>query len=219
MSDRLVRLAPLCGVVFAALVIAAIFTSGSTPEGNASVAKVLTYYAAHRSGIEASSILIAFAFVFLVLFAGSLRAHLRRSAAAEGAATVSLVGAVVMAVGALTVAAIEHGLAEHLRDLTPAGAQTASFLSNELFVVVIAGGFLFALPGGIAILRAASLPRWLGWVGMVLGIFFLIPFLIFPALIGTLAWTVALSVIVYRCGGSALPSAPESPGSPTAAGV
>ncbi len=98
----------------------------------------------------------AFAFLFLVLFAGSLRAYLRRTPAAEGLAAVSLAGAGVMAVGALTVTGIEYGLAHHLRDLSPASAQTLSFLSNELFLVVIVGGFLFALPSGLAILRGCA---------------------------------------------------------------
>jgi hypothetical protein len=61
-----------------------------------------------------------------------------------------------MAVGALAVTSIGYGRAHHLRDLGPSTAQTLSFLSNELFLVVIAGGFLFDLPAGLAILRGAQ---------------------------------------------------------------
>jgi hypothetical protein len=63
MPDRLSRLAPLTGVVFGALTVAAIFSGGETPDANASVAKVLTYYGSHRSGVETSAIQIAFAFL------------------------------------------------------------------------------------------------------------------------------------------------------------
>ncbi len=197
MSDRLSRLAPLSGAVFFVLTVAAIFSGGETPDANASVAKVLSYYATHRSEVETSAILIAFAFLFLVLFAASLRSYLRRTPAAEGLAALALAGAGVMAAGALIVTSIEYGLAHHLRDLGPASAQTLSFLSNELFLVVIAGGFLFALPAGLAILRGAQLPKWLGWVAIVLGICFVIPPAIFPALLGTLLWSAIVSVLVY----------------------
>ena len=197
MSDRLSRCAPLTGVVFFILTLIAILTGGETPEANASVAKVLSYYSTHRSEVETSAILIAFAFLFLVLFAASLRSYLRRTPEAEGLAALSLAGAVIMAVGAFAVTSIEYGLAHNLHVLGPSSAQTLSFLSNELFLVVIAGGFLFALPAGLAILRGAQLPKWLGWVAIVLGIFFVIPPLIFPALLGTLLWSLIASVMIY----------------------
>ncbi len=212
MPDRLSRFAPLTGAVFFVLTLAAIFTGGETPNANASVAKVVAYYASHRSAVETSAILIALAFLFLVLFAGSLRSYLRRTPGAEGLAALSLAGAVVMAVGALIVTGIEYGLAHHLRDLTPATTQTLSFLSNELFLVVIGGGLLFALPSGLAILRGAELPKWLGWVGVVLGIFFVIPFLIFPALLGTLVWTAIVSVLIYLRSGPASAAPAAAPG-------
>ena len=217
MSDRLSRLAPLSGVVFFALTLAAIFTGGETPNADASAAKVIAYYASHRSAVETSAILIALAFLFLVLFAGSLRSYLRRTPAAEGLAALSLAGAVVMAVGALIVTGIEYGLAHNLSDLTPVSAQTLSFLSNELFLVVIGGGLLFALPSGLAILRGAELPKWLGWVAVALGIFFVIPFLIFPALLGTLVWTAIVSVMIYLRSGPASAEPAAAPGAPGAA--
>lgn len=112
--------------------------------------------------------------------------------------------------GNLSVTSIEYGLAHHLRDLGPSTAQTLSFLSNELFLVVIAGGFLFALSAGLAILRGGQLPKWLGWVAVVLGVFFVIPPLIFPALLGTLLWSLIVSAMFY------MRSAP-SPAAPSVA--
>ncbi len=218
MSDRLGRFAPLTGVVFFLLTVAAIFTGGETPNANSSAAKVIAYYASHRSAVETSAILIALAFLFLVLFAGSLRSFLRRTPATEGLAALSLAGAVVMAVGALIVTGIEYGLAHNLGHLTPASAQALSFLSNELFLVVIGGGLLFALPSGLAILRGAGLPRWLGWLGVVLGIFFVIPFLIFPALLGTLIWTAIVSVLIYLRSSPPSAEPAAAPGAPGASG-
>jgi hypothetical protein len=61
MSDRLSRLAPLTGVIFAVLIVVAIISSGGeTPDANASPAKVIAYYGTHRSEVETSAILFTF---------------------------------------------------------------------------------------------------------------------------------------------------------------
>src|ERR1700730_14020614 len=166
MSDRLSRLAPLTGVIFAVVVVVSIFSGGETPNADASPAKVIAYYGSHRSEVETTSILFAIAFLFLVLFAGSLRSYLRRTAAAEGLAAIVLAGAVLMAAGALITTAAEYGLAHNLSGLTPATAQTMNLISNEFFLPIIGGAFLLAVAGGLAILRGAPLPRWLGWVAI-----------------------------------------------------
>lgn len=213
MSDRLSRLAPLTGVLFAVVLVVGVFTSGETPDGNASPAKVIAYYGSHRSDIEASAIVFVFAFLFLVLFAGSLRSYLRRTAAAEGLSALVLAGAVLMAAGAVTGSAVEYGLAHHLSRVGPATAQTMNLLSNELFLPVIVGAFLLAVPSGLAILRGARLPNWLGWVAIVLGIAALIPPASFPSLLGFVIWSVIVSILMYRRTGPATSALPtDAPG-------
>jgi len=208
MSDRLSRLAPLTGVLFAVLTVVAIFTGGETPDANASSAKVIAYYGAHRSGVETSAILFALAFLVLVLFAGSLRSYLCRTATAEGLAAIVLAGAVIMAVGAMTGGGVEYGLAHNLSRLTPATAQTLNLLTNELFLPIIGGAFLFAIASGLAILRGAQLPKWLGWVAIVMGIAVLIPPVSFPVLLVFVIWSVVVSIMIYLRTGPATSTPP-----------
>lgn len=208
MPDRLSRLAPLTGVVFAVLVVVAIVTGGETPDANASPAKVIAYYGSHRSEIETSSILFALAFLVLVLFAGALRSYMRRTPAAEGLASIVLAGGVLMAAGVLIGTSVEYGLAHNLNRLTPASAQTMNVLGNEMFLPVIGGAFLFAIASGLAILRGVSLPRWLGWVSIVLAIAVLIPPLSFPALLVFTIWSVIVSILIYRRTGPAASALP-----------
>jgi hypothetical protein len=217
MPDRLSRLAPLTGVVFAVLVVVAIVTGGETPDANASPAKVIAYYGTHRSEVETSSILFALAFLFVVLFAGALRSYMRRTPAAEGLASIVLAGGVLMAAGVLIGTSVEYGLAHNLNQLTPATAQTMNVLGNEIFLPVIGGAFLFAIAGGLAILRGVHLPRWLGWVSIVLAIVVLIPPLSFPALGVFAIWSVIVSILIYRRTGPAA-SAPiaDTAGAPGA---
>ena len=204
MSDRWGRFAPLTGVLFAALVIGAVFTSGEeTPKANASVAKVVAYYAKNRSEVETSGILFALAFLVLVLFAGALRSYLRRTGAADGLGALVLAGGILMAAGALTGTGLEYGIAHNLQHLTPQAAQTLNFISQELFLPLLAGAFILAICSGLAILGGAALPQWLGWVAIVLAIVVLIPPASFPALIGFVVWSIIVSILMYqRSGGS-----------------
>ena len=198
MSGRLSRLAPLTGVLFGVLVVVAVVTNNSeTPEVSASTAKVVSYYSEHRSEIETSSILFAVAFLVLVLFAGALRSYLRRTAAADGLGTLVLAGAVLMATGTLPGTGLEYAVAHNLHNLSPEAAKTLSFISQELFLPVLAGGFIFGVCSGLAILRGAALPKWLGWVAIVIGIAVLIPPASFPALLAFLIWSIIVSILMY----------------------
>jgi hypothetical protein len=192
------RLVQLTGVVFAVLVVVAVASgSGETPGGDASPTKVIAYYARHRSAIETSSILLVLAFVFEVLWAGSLLAFLRRSSEARALGPLVLAGAVLMAAGAATIGGLEYGLAHQIYHLQPQAAQTVSFLSNELFLALLIGITVFGLTSGIAILRSALLPSWLGWTAVVFGAAALVPPAAYLALIAFVLWTATASALLY----------------------
>ena len=212
MSDRWGRLAPLTGVLFGVIVVVAVLTSGpETPKTSASAAKVVAYYTEHRSEVETSAILFAIAFLVLVLFAGALRSYLRRTAAAEGLGALVLAGAVLMAAGALAGTGIEYGLAHNLHDVSAETAKTLNFVSSELFLPVLAGGFLFGVCSGLAILRGAALPKWLGWVAIVIGVAVLVPPASFPALLAFVIWSIVIAILMYlRSGGSKAAASPPA---------
>ncbi len=215
MTDRWSRLAPLTGIVFAVLTVIAVITGGETPNADARPAKVIAYYSTHASKVETSSILIALAFLALVLFGGALRSYLRRTPGAEGLSALVLAGTVLMAVGVFSTASIEYSLAHELGHFGPEVAQTLSVLSNELFLPILAGAFVFGVCAGIAILRGAALPKWLGWVIIVLGIVTLFPPIGFFALFGFVIWVVIVSILMYlRMGAPADTSAPAAVSQP-----
>jgi hypothetical protein len=197
MTDHWNQRAPLTGVLFAVLVAASVVANNSyTPKASASAAKVVSFYTEHHSAVETSGILIAFAYLVLVLYAGALRAYLRRTA--ESLGTLVLAGGVMMATGGLLCAGIEYGLAYNLRNLSPEAIKTLNFVSTELFLPVQAGEFVFGVCGGLAILRGAALPKWLGWVAIVIGVVVLIPSASFYALLTFAIWSIVVSILVYR---------------------
>jgi hypothetical protein len=199
MSDRWGRLAPLTGVLFAVLTVAAIVAnSGESPKASAGPLKVFAYYAKHRSGVQTSAILFALAFLVLMLFAGALRSYLRRTPAAEGLGALVLAGAVLMAAGALVGGGVEYGLAHNIHSLGLEEARTLNLLSDELFLPILAGGFVFGVCAGIAILRGAALPTWLGWAAIVIGIVTIVPPASMFALLAFIVWTVVVAILMYR---------------------
>jgi len=201
MQTRWSRYASLTGVAFFVIVLVALITGGGeTPDGNARPLVVISYYSVHRSEIELSSVLLVFAALFLVLWTASLRSYLRREPAAEGPSALALAGGAMAGIGATILASLEYGLAHELGHLGPQSAQTLNLLDNVLFLPFVLGILLLALGGGVAIVRSGLLPRWLGWVGVVVAILAAIPPIGFAALLAFVLWTLVTSVLVYlRC--------------------
>lgn len=212
MTDRWSRLAPLTGVLFAVLAVAAVFANSSeSPEASGSALKVVAYYTKHRSEVQTSSILFALAFLVIVLFAGALRSYLRRTPGAEGLGALVLAGGVLMAAGALTGSGLEYGLAHNIHSLGLEEARTLNFVSDELFLALLAGGFVFGVCAGIAILRGAALPKWLGWAAIVIGIVTIVPPASMVALLAFLVWTIVVSILMYMRLGAPAEMAASAP--------
>jgi hypothetical protein len=208
MSDRLSRITtPLTGVLFVGLTLATIFIGASnTPDSNWSGTRVIAFYEAHRHNQRVSDVIAAVAFLFLVFFAASLRSYLRRAERAEAASTLSLVGAALFAVGFVIASGFDYALADVPSHLAPAAAQALNVASNDVWLLVPIGGCAFSIANGVAILRGAPLPKWLGWVAIVIGIAAVTPALFF-ALFALLVWTLIVSVLIYLRSGTSSPAA------------
>jgi hypothetical protein len=186
-------------VIFAGLAAAgtAVGTSWSndTPSSNTSGAQVIAFYEAHRSGQRTGDILVALAFVFFLFFVGSLRAHLRQARAAEPLSAVMLAGAVVFTIGMTLLAGLDFALADVPHDLSAAAAQALNVLNNDLVFPSLVGLAVFGLASGLAILRGAPLPRWLGWVAIAIGIAAVTPATPLARL-AIAIWTIIVSVLI-----------------------
>jgi len=69
------------------------------PASDASGKAIIAFYAAHQADQRAATVLLAFAFIFVLFFAGSLRDYLRSTPAGESLASIALAGAAVLLVG------------------------------------------------------------------------------------------------------------------------
>jgi hypothetical protein len=198
MNQRLSRLAPLLGVVFVVCLAGAI-VGPSTPDVNASSAKVISFYGKHRGALKAQAYFLGFGGLFLVAFFGSMTSYLRRMGS-DALARVALAGAVIMAVGLCLGGTMNVLLTHKSVTMTPSTAQTLNLLNNDMpFILLVVGLGLVAFATGIAVLSTKAMPAWQGWVALVIGLVAVAggPLAWF-ALMASGLWVLALSITLYR---------------------
>ncbi|MGH2748048.1 MAG: hypothetical protein ACRDKB_09015 [Actinomycetota bacterium] len=193
-------MAALTGVVFVVLLVVSFIVSGETPEADASSQEIISFYSENEAEITVSSILFGLGAVFFLFFNGTLRSVLR--SAEGGTGTLSAVvyaGGVVATVGMLIFAGLGFTLGDTAGELEPAAAQALNALSSDFFLPLAGGIATFLFAAGLVTIRTGALPRWLGWVAIVLAIveFSPIGFFVFLA---TLLWVLVVSILLVLGG-------------------
>ncbi len=167
------RLAALTGVAFLLLAIISIAVGGGEPPDptDDSAQEIIDFYVDKEDGVWIGAILQTLAAAALVFYGGYLRKVLH---AAEGAghtlSYVVLAGATILATGLALDATINIALVETVDDIEPSAVQALSALWSNDFLVFALGGFVFILSAGLSIVRHGALPKWLGWVAIVIGV-------------------------------------------------
>ena len=191
------KLAPLTGVVFFVVLLAGVLT-GDNLSSTDSGAKVIAYYTAHRSRLQASALLIGLAVFVGVVFYGLLRDYLRRSEGVRGLTATAFGGVLLFAASGCLGAGCTLALADSPSRLTPVSAQTLNLIKTDGNSVFSSAGIavlLFAY--GLAIVRSGLLPKWLGWVAFPFVILALFPPTGFIAFIAAGLWTLIVSIVLY----------------------
>lgn len=195
MSHRWARLAPLTGVIAVVLAVLAEVLADGTPSEDAPGDEVIAFFTDNHSSQTAAGSLMLIAAVFLVFFAGALRLILRRGEAHGGLSTIAFAGGVMTAIGYMLSAGFYLTLAEVSDSLEPGAAQALTAM-NEMSSFPFLGGLAtLLLASGIAIVRGAPIPNWLGWVAIVLGIFGVTPLGFVAVLVGPI-WIVTASIVL-----------------------
>ncbi len=144
----------------------------------------------------AGAILAAYAAMLFVFFAGVLRRVLRDAEGAGGVlSAVSFGGALIFATGVAIDSTLSFALADAADKLQPASVQTLTALFNNDFLVFITGLAIFLLATGISIVRHAALPKWIGWIAIVLGVLAITP-IGFVAFLASGLLVLAMSVVM-----------------------
>jgi len=151
------------------LLVAVLWPSG--PNSNASGASVATYYADHDTSQNIMAYLFAAAAVLIVVFGAVLYSRLLPGSKSRGLITVGFSGAVMVAVGAVLAAGTTISLTDAPTAISPAANQALNVASSDVPTIPILVGLILFMAGyGIAIVCGDVLPRWVGWVAIVLAV-------------------------------------------------
>lgn len=191
MERWLNRWAPLTGVVGAILLFFAFFAGGNTPNANASPASVISFFVRNGSTAKTLGLIGTFAMIFFVFFAVALAGRMRGGSAwlANG----MIAGAVFGAVGVAALFSVQFVLGDNARYLNAGSASALNLLNNDLFLPAAAGMCVFGIVGGLAVAASRLLPRWMGWVLVVIGACCASPLLFF-ALLVIAAWMLVAGI-------------------------
>jgi len=190
------RIAALTGVAFVVVAIVAGLIGGDPPSADEPVQEIIDHYADNETSIQIGAFVAAAAMVLLVFFGAYLRSVL---SAAEGRGGIlpalTLVGAAIVAVGFAIDLTITVALTEAVEDIEPAAVQALQALWDNDFVPIALGILVFLIATGLSIIRYGALPKWLGWVALVLAAIGFTP-LGFIAFLGTGIWIAIVSVML-----------------------
>jgi hypothetical protein len=204
-TGRLERLAPLAGVVFTVVFAVGFLISGDTPDSDATGEEVIKHYD-DDAKVLAGFLLIMFASLMFMFFAGVLRRHLAASGP-DWLAPVVFGGAVIYVVGLSIFALSQFALVEAADNKQAAVAETLNVIDNTNFATVGFGLVIILFASAWHILASRSLPVWLGWTALVLGVLGFagplgfVSFLLFPF------WVVAVAIVLFRRTGTVGPPA------------
>jgi hypothetical protein len=192
------QLAPLTGVVFVLLSLAA-FLTGSSLDDNASGAKVIAYYAAHVDRLRVSPVLTGIAIVVGIYFFGVFRDYLRHDEGVRGLTATAYGGVILFASSLCLASGANGGLATSPSHLATASAQRLNLIRLDATNGFSSVGLAILLSAfGLAIVKSSLLPRWLGWVAFPFAIIALVPPITLLAGIATGIWTLIVSITLYQ---------------------
>ena len=173
------RVAAVSGVLFVVVLLAGLYVAPDLVYPEEQVGGVAgTFYVNYESRLLAQAVLFGVASVLFLFFLGGLRAFLAR---AEGqdprlAPVVLAAGAVFTALGLLQAATLTALVALRGNELG-VRAQGSGWAARALFYLEGAIGDMALFPfaaflaaAAIVLVRTRVLPRWLGWIGVALGL-------------------------------------------------
>jgi hypothetical protein len=200
-------LVPLTGVVFLVVVIVGFMISGEPPDpADDSAREIVDFYVDNKSSLMAGTYLEGLAAALLVFFGAYLREVLRVAAGGKDfLSTAAFAGLLLIAVGFTVDGSINLALAETAEDIEPAGVQALTALYHNDFVPFAVGSVVFLVAMGISVLQHGALPKWIGWIAILLAVIGLTP-IGFVAFIGS-GILIAIIGVVLALRGRAKPAA------------
>jgi hypothetical protein len=201
-TSRLVRFAPLSGLVFFVFALAGAITMGSTPDFPGKPEEWVNYFTDDKQRVILGAWIFSYGLFFLYWFLGSLASAARDAEGGNGRVSRLAYGGglagttlVLAGTGAVFMAGLRvddgHGISNDV-----------ATVYGDLFSALgfIAAPFAFAvLVGGVTVVnsRTAFLPTWLTWVSGLLTLALLVPLISWAAIAVFGLWCAVVSILLF----------------------
>jgi len=201
MLARWQRIEPLAGVLFVVLAIVSLFLSAG-PDFLADTSEVAEFYADHSGRIIAAEIIGGLAIFVFFWFVGAVRNRLRVPETPEGGLPALVFGGGI-AGGTLVLVANAATMAGAFRAdedgrIDPAAAAALNDFSSIMVGIAAPVALaVFVAATGVVSIATGILPRWLGWISLLLALGFLAPLISFIFWVPFAVWVLVVSVILY----------------------
>jgi hypothetical protein len=210
-SAGLVRWAMLGGVAWVVLFIVGVnLIYQGTPDSSSAPGKVIAYYSqsGHRDRISIGWVLVGLGVFFFLWFLSALRQTIRRLEGDDGFLTaVTTIGGVIYSALTLAAISVEVGIRTMSDDtyhhtVYPGLVHAGDDVAWMLHASGGAGLAAMIIAASLAALRVAAVPKWAGWLGIVVGILSLALIVFFPWFLAAI-WVLVVSIGMFIRAGRA----------------
>ncbi len=189
-------LVPLTGVGFIVVGILGFVIGGEPKDAGHPAKEVVAFYVDNKDSVQLGAFLGVLAGVLLIFFGANLRKTLRAAAPGEDLLPlVAFIGFVVVAVGFAIDGTILIAMSEAANDIPASSMQALQAFWDNDFLPIVLGVECFLWGTGLCVVRTGALPKWLGWVMIVLAVVGLTP-IGFVAAIGSAVLVLVLSIML-----------------------
>ena len=187
---------PFTGVIFVALFVVILILIGQGQDATKKTAQeIVNHYKDNNTKESIGAICIAFASVFILYFGGWLRRMLKDAEGPDGILSTVVFGAVVVfSAGAAVGGSIHLALVDLADDINPVALQAINGIDFDLFFFFPVGLGTMILATGVSAVRHGSLPKWLAWVSIVVGVLFFSP-VFWVDFVAAPLWILIVSII------------------------
>ena len=195
MGEGTGRLAPLTGVAFIVIAIVGFVIGGEPPDLDDGTREIVEHYTDNKDSIMLGSVIVALGAAMLVFFGGYLRRVLTAGGDGGFLPTVAFAGTVIIAIGAAIDSTINFTLAETVDDISGQSVTTLFALWENDFVPFAMGNFIFLMAAGLSVVHTGALPKWLGWIMILMAVTSFTP-IGFIAFLGMAILVLVMSVLL-----------------------
>jgi hypothetical protein len=158
----------LMGPLYLVLLVVVLALAGDTPSEESTGQSVIDKLGDNGDEILWAAFTTGPMVAALLIFVSWLRTRFDREVGAPR--KLMQYGAVIYAVALLLNAVVSLAEAGAAEDKRAEAAETLNRFAGTLWLPVVIGAGVLLIGAGLSVLRSGVLPRWLGWVGLVVGV-------------------------------------------------